>query len=110
MAHDFFDRTGVPREHVRFCRRRAEKRAHCEDLGLTHFVDDHPEVHAAIRGAVRHQYFFGPQRRPVPEFGEAAPTWADVERLVAQSLAVGEPGGEAAFGDGTPVFDRHPDE
>jgi hypothetical protein len=110
LAHDFFDRTGVPREHVRFCRRRAEKRAHCEDLGLTHFVDDHPEVHEAIRGAVRHQYFFGPQCHPVPDYGEAAPTWADAERLIEESLAVGEPGREAALGDGTPVLDRHPDE
>jgi hypothetical protein len=85
-AHDFFARTGLPRDHVRFCRERVEKRAHCEELGLTHFVDDHPEVHAAIRGAVRYQYFFGPQRHPVPDYGEAAPTWADVERLVERSL------------------------
>ncbi|OLE24567.1 MAG: hypothetical protein AUG44_18770 [Actinobacteria bacterium 13_1_20CM_3_71_11] len=73
------------------CGRRAEKRAHCVALGLTHFVDDHPDVHAAIRGAVRHQYFFGPQREPVPDYGEAAPTWADVERLVSATLPlVGE--------------------
>ena len=91
QARDFFARTGVPPEHVRFCRRRAEKRAHCVALGLTHFVDDHPDVHAAIRGAVRHQYFFGPQREPVPDYGEAAPTWADVERLVSATLPlVGE--------------------
>src|SRR5260370_6150547 len=64
-AHDFYRRTGVPRDNVLFCRARPEKRAHCEALGLTHFIDDHPEVHAAIRGAVDHQYFFGPQRRPL---------------------------------------------
>ena len=61
-AHDFHGRTGVPRGHVRFCRARADKRGHCEDLRLTHFVDDHPEVHEAIRGTVERQYFFGPQR------------------------------------------------
>ena len=65
QAHDFYGRTGVPRDHARFCRR-ADKRAHCEELRLTHFVDDHPEVHAAIRGAVEHQYLFGPQRVPRP--------------------------------------------
>jgi hypothetical protein len=86
-AHDFYRRTGVPRRHVRFCRARADKRRHCEELGLTHFVDDRPEVHVAIRGAVAHQYFFGPQPRPVPGYGEHTPTWADVERHIARTLA-----------------------
>jgi len=44
---------------VRFCRARADKRLHCLELGLTHFVDDRADVHAAIRGVVRFQYFFG---------------------------------------------------
>jgi len=65
---------------------RADKRAHCEELGLTHFVDDHPEVHAAIRGAVGYQYFFGPQRDPVPAHGIHAATWADAVRLIEGSL------------------------
>jgi hypothetical protein len=85
-GHDFYRRTGLARDHVRFCRRRADKRAHCAQLALTHFVDDHPEVHAAIRGSVTHQYFFGPQRRPVPGYGRHTPTWADVERLVSASV------------------------
>ena len=85
-GHDFFARTGVPLEHLRFCRQRAEKRAHCVALGLTHFVDDRPEVHAAIRGTVEHQYFFGPQPEPVPDYGHATPTWADAERLIEESL------------------------
>ena len=85
-AHRFHERTGLPADHVRFCRTRPDKRIHCLELGLTHFVDDHPEVHAAIRGAVTYQYFFGPQRAPVPEYGWAAATWADVERLIERTL------------------------
>jgi len=88
-GHDFFARTGLPPEQVRFCRRRVEKRAHCRALGLTHFVDDRPEVHAAIRGVVEHQYFFGPQPGPVPDYGLPAPTWAEAERLIERSLAAG---------------------
>jgi hypothetical protein len=84
--HGFCERTGMSRDHVRFCRTRPDKRTHCLDLRLTHFVDDHPDVHAAIRGAVRYQYFFGPQRRPVPEYGWHAPTWADVDRLIGRTL------------------------
>ncbi|WP_326558490.1 hypothetical protein [Micromonospora sp. NBC_01796] len=90
-GHDFYRRTGLAPDRVRFCRRRTDKRVHCLELALTHFVDDHPEVHAAIHGAVVHQYFFGPQRRPVPGYGQPTPTWADVERLVDRSLQPGQP-------------------
>ena len=83
-GHDFFARTGMDPEHLRFCRQRADKRIHCVELGLTHFVDDHPEVHEHIRGAVEWQCFFGPQRRPVPDYGVHAPTWADVEQLITR--------------------------
>jgi hypothetical protein len=73
-------------DHLRFCRTRPDKRWHCTDLALTHFVDDHPEVHAAIRGAVEHQFFFGPQRHPVPPYAHHAPTWPEAERLIAATL------------------------
>jgi hypothetical protein len=86
-AHDFYARTGLPPDHVRFCRVRADKRAHCLDLGLTHFVDDHPEVHAAIQGAVERQYFFGPQAEPVPGYGTHTLTWTDVERSLGGETA-----------------------
>ena len=82
-GHEFYARTGVDREHLRFCRLRPEKRDHCLALGLTHFVDDHPKVHSAIKGAVRHQYMFGPQADPIPDYVVHAPTWPDVERLIA---------------------------
>jgi hypothetical protein len=85
-AHDFFGRTGMNPGHLRFCRARPEKREHCVDLSLTHFVDDHPEVHAAIRGTVTYQYFFGPQRDPVPDYGIAAPDWPRTGRLIAATL------------------------
>jgi hypothetical protein len=86
QAHDFHHRTGIPAANVRFCRARADKRLHCLELGLTHFVDDRPDVHAAIRGAVRFQYFFGPQPHPVPASGTHTATWADAERLIIGSL------------------------
>lgn len=89
--HRFFERTGLPDSQVRFCRTRADKRYHCIELGLTHFVDDHPEVHAAIRGAVDHQYCFGPQPGPIPPYGQHAPTWAAVEQLISKSLAASRP-------------------
>jgi hypothetical protein len=85
-GHGFYERAGIPRENVRFCLTRQEKRPHCEELGLTHFVDDHPEVHQAIRGTAGYLYFFGPQASPVPPWGIRAATWADAERLITASL------------------------
>ena len=85
-AHAFYERTALPPAQVRFCRTRPDKRLHCVELGLTHFVDDHPEVHAAIRGTVAHQYFFGPQLGGVPGYGIHAPTWADAEAAIGTSL------------------------
>jgi hypothetical protein len=85
-AHDFFERTGLPGGNVRFCRARQDKRLHCVDLALTHFVDDHPEVHMAIRGTVEHQYFFGPQRLPVPAWAWHALTWPDAVAQIERSL------------------------
>lgn len=88
-GHDFYRRTGLPPVNVRFCLTRPDKRIHCEQLGLTHFVDDHPEVHGAIRGFVDHQYFFGPQPQPVPGYGTHARDWAETEALIRASLGSG---------------------
>ncbi len=85
-GHDFYRRTSLQPARVRFCLTRPDKRLHCEELGLTHFVDDHPEVHAAIRGAVAHQYFFGPQYGGVPSYGIHTPTWADAEAVIRSSF------------------------
>jgi hypothetical protein len=85
-AHRFYERTGMTPDQVRFCRHRAEKRWRCTDLALTHFIDDHPEVHQAIRGTVDHQVFFGPQPRPVPPYARHALTWADAEPLIESTL------------------------
>lgn len=89
-SHDLYRRTGIPPDQVRFCRTRPEKRLHCQELALTHFVDDHPEVHAAICGTVDYQYFFGPQRQPVPGYGIHAPTWPQLEQLIASSLTISQ--------------------
>ncbi|WP_127503357.1 hypothetical protein [Actinoplanes solisilvae] len=76
--HDFAARTGIPRENVRFCRRRPDKAIHCAELGITHFIDDKLDVHQALRGIVEHRYLFGPQAGPAPDWVEHALTWTDV--------------------------------
>jgi hypothetical protein len=83
---DFFLRTLVPPEHLRFCRRREEKAEHCSELGITHFVDDRLDVHEALRGLVAHLYLFGDHPGPPPAWVTATPTWESVEAAVEATL------------------------
>ncbi|MEV0298925.1 hypothetical protein [Nocardia sp. NPDC050710] len=85
--HDFYDRTGVPRDNVRFCRKRVEKATHCAELSITHMIDDRIEVHRALRGLVAHLYLFGAQSGPAPEWVHPTPTWPDVEDAVIGGFA-----------------------
>ena len=86
-GHDFYGRTGIDPSHVRFCRERAEKRTHADELGLTHFVDDRVQVHEALRGAVAHLYLFGPQEGPVPDFVVPVASWPRVRDLIEATLS-----------------------
>lgn len=83
--HDFFRRTGIPGENVRFCRARADKAIHCAELGITHMIDDRIEVHEALRGLVPQLFWFGAQSAPAPEWVRAVPTWLDVQSAIAGS-------------------------
>jgi hypothetical protein len=56
--HDFFQHTGIAEDHIRFCLQRPQKAIHCADLAITHFVDDKPDVIAAITPVVPHRYLF----------------------------------------------------
>jgi hypothetical protein len=86
-GHDFYGRTEVDPGNVRFCRMRPDKRRHCEELDLTHFVDDRPDVHKAIHGTVDYQYLFG--QEVGTEHAVPAPAWADALRLIRASLERG---------------------
>lgn len=85
-GHDFYARTALPREHVRFCRERAEKRLHCEELELTHFVDDRPEVHASICGVVDCHVLIRGRGAAAPGYVRAAASWPEAEEILRLSL------------------------
>ncbi|WP_207945519.1 hypothetical protein [Actinomadura sp. 7K534] len=85
--HDFYARTGLPRENVRFCRRRAEKAGHCRELGITHMIDDRLDVHAAIRDVVPHRYLFGPEEGP--PWVRHVPDWAAAAEVIREDIPAG---------------------
>jgi hypothetical protein len=83
--HNFWARTGIFPDHVRFCRQRPEKAIHCKQLAITHFIDDRRDVLGHLRGLVDHLYLFGPQKLPAPDWVVATPTWADVQDRISLS-------------------------
>lgn len=85
--HGFFEAVGLPRDHVRFCRKRPEKRAHALDLGLTHFIDDRADVLEALVGAVPHLYLFGVQRAATPAYATHVADW-----LIARDAVIADLG------------------
>lgn len=65
--HRFYDLTGIGREHVHFCRERHEKAGICEELGITHFIDDRLEVLGNLT-TVGTLYLFQPRLDEVRQF------------------------------------------
>jgi len=86
--HAFFARTGIAAAHLRFCRRRRDKAAIAESLGLTHFIDDRLEVLGYLH-AVPHRYLFKPREAEVQRHARTLPEVTRVESwdaLLAQLL------------------------
>jgi hypothetical protein len=90
-AVDFFARTGVKHDHVRFCLSRHEKAAICRELEISHFVDDRVHVMQILRKTVRHLYLFGERgdERYCPPWATFVSTWADVSALVIPRVPIG---------------------
>ena len=92
FAHTgFFERTGVSPDRVRFVRHRHEKAPICDELGITHFVDDRLSVLEHL-GNVPHRYLFigglGPHSPPgdIPTWATASDRWPDLARLIESQL------------------------
>ncbi len=91
--HDFYDKTGVARENVHFCRRRNEKRGICDDIGATHFVDDRLEVLSYLSGKMK-LYLFNPNEREMQKFSHAltrvtrADNWQNLSHVLQQDQHV----------------------
>src|SRR5262249_24457584 len=90
---DFFVLTGVQRQHVHFCRRRADKAMVARLLRITHFIDDRLEVLAHLVGVVPHLYFFRSRAADVEPFVEILPhvhmvaRWSEIVESLLDSRA-----------------------
>lgn len=70
--HNFYDRTGLAEVDVHFCRERREKAPICQQLGVTHFIDDRLEVLGYLE-TVSNLYLFQPIESEVKRFSRFLP-------------------------------------
>lgn len=80
--HRFFERTGMPPDHLEFCRQRWEKAPICQRLKIDVFVDDRPDIHGHLAGIVPVRVLYGPQRGASPPGVLAARDWNEVADIV----------------------------
>lgn len=89
--HNFYDCTGVSPNSVRFCRTRPEKAQICDELGVTHFVDDRLEVLSYLTN-VANLYLFDGQPKEMRKFAEMLPkvhqtnSWSELSDMLAHSI------------------------
>ena len=87
-AVNFFSRTALEANHLRFCTQREEKATICAELGITHFIDDSMSIIQILRGIVPHLYLFGekPPEPHRPEWVTFVEDWTEVmDRIIAHT-------------------------
>lgn len=87
----FYEATGIPADHVRFCLERPQKAHHCKQLKLTHFVDDRLDVLEHLRGLVPNLYLFGEQPKldVIPDWVIHVENWITALDAILSVLQVG---------------------
>ena len=79
--------TGVGLDRAHFCRERRDKATICEQLGLTHFVDDRLEVLSYLT-TVPHRYLFNGRTHEIKRFRQALASvtavadWGELVRAI----------------------------
>ena len=81
----FTAQTGVSLERLIVVRDRAEKRRVCEELGITHFVDDQMKNLELLRGAVPHLYLFGANSSDATVV--SVKDWQELDRALRERIA-----------------------
>ena len=82
----FFERTGIPRDHLHFCAERRDKNEICLRLKVTHHIDDRPEVVAFLSNDIK-GYLFRPVPKDVVKFFHSlrnaciVQSWKEIEDM-----------------------------
>ena len=81
--YDFCNKTGIKPQDLHFCAERSDKAIIAKQVGLTHFIDDRPEVMYHLPQDIR-KILFGPQKEDVAKFKlhhlEQVTSWKEIEQ------------------------------
>ena len=81
---DFYSKTGLDKNKVRFCLERPQKAGICKQLKITHFIDDRLDVLEPMKGVVENLYLFGEQEIQSPNWVEKVQDWPiAVDKIVS---------------------------
>ena len=81
------EKTGIIQENIFFCRERHEKAPICKSLGITHFIDDRPEVLSHME-SVPHRILFRGDEDDFQKFKSKlqgvirVKNWREIEELL----------------------------
>ena len=86
--NDFFLKVQIPEDHLHFCAERWEKDRICISLGVTHHIDDRPEVVAHLNHQIQ-AYLFRPTPKDVVKYFpilcvnevNIVQSWKEIERI-----------------------------
>lgn len=73
--------TSIPEGNILFCQKHSEKSLHCQELGITHFVDAHLEG-LSLLPTVPHRFLLLPDSDEVERFKSALPDVVRVDSWV----------------------------
>lgn len=84
---DFFSRIGLQDDHFIFCFEREEKEQICNDLNISHFIDDRIHVMQILRKSVPQLYLFGEkvEKKQCPPWVTYVTGWAEMLYLLKAS-------------------------
>lgn len=90
-SHGVIGDTGIPLGNVHFVRKRPEKHTFCEQLGITHFVDDRLDVLGHLTTVDRRYLFtggLGDHQIPdqVPQWATVIDTWPRLVGVLRQEV------------------------
>lgn len=87
QKENLLERTGILEENIHWCAERNDKAPICEKLGITHFIDDRPEVLSYMSGIVPHRILFQASEDDILKFKDSlhevthVTSWREIEKI-----------------------------
>jgi hypothetical protein len=89
LATHVFQQTGLLLRNIRFCWERSEKGPIVSELGITHFIDDRPEVMSGLPETCKYRYLYNPILTDVDQWEHKATVyknWDDIYESILLTL------------------------